>query len=170
MRDAPALFQTQLLVRLIFFPFFNPGMVPQGIGGLSVGGFAGLHHLGCAGGLQARAVPLHKAICPAAAQPGAACPKQVPLHGAVTPLPSGVLCSGALGAGGDMDTPVLGALGLPGVFPMVFFPPNSCGLLDGSQGAKCGVCRKQPGGTACLGFECKIQLDEQIWLWRGVYD
>lgn len=32
--------------------------------------------------------------------------------------------------------PVLGAVRVPGGFTVLFLPPNSSGLLDGSQGAK----------------------------------
>lgn len=74
--DAPALFQTQLLVRLLFLLFFSPGLW-----GGSGGGSAGC--VGCAGRLQPRAVPMHTATSPAAAaQPGAAWHSLVPLHGA----------------------------------------------------------------------------------------
>lgn len=138
--DAPALFQTQLPVRLIFLPFFNPGIVLQEVVGLLGRWLFRLHFLSCAGGLQMRAVSLCKAVFSAAAQPGKACPRCMPFHGDVgTSSCWGFACpwpGGTLHVRGSADIHGGGHPGTPVRLVVVFLPPKISGLLDGSQGAK----------------------------------
>lgn len=96
------------------------------------------------------------------AQPGAVCPSLVPLHGAHGTSPHPLTWWDSLGRG-DTDTP---GAGCPrnlerlrsGVYPSKQF--WIVGWLPRSK-AKCRVCRKQAGGTACLSFEWKTRSEEQ---------
>lgn len=84
----------------------------------------------------------------------------------LAPLPAGVLRGpwpgGTLHVRGNADTPGGGTLGLLGAW--WWCCPSKefwfVGWLPRSK-AKCRVCRKQPGGTACLVSEWKTRSDEQ---------
>lgn len=94
----------------------------------------------------------------------------------LAPLPAGILRGlwpgGTLHARGNADTPGGGHPGTPAGLVVVFLPPKSSGLLDGSQGAKQSAVSAESSQVAQPAWflNGKPGQMSKNWLWRGVYD